>query len=167
MFHLFSFLNSLRGWSFLTISFTFPYFSFLSYNLIPLPSLHFVTLNSDIICVLNFLHIFLISSRIFLTQIHSLEAQVRQFVYGVAQKRAKAGLPYAAGGPLLLDAAQAGTMEGDFESENALLRWERLEFPFTTSLLSWYTGSNQIKYQFLVHVCLILQSVPVEMNSLF
>ena len=72
-------------------------------------------MNSDIICVL-------ISSRIFLTQIHSLEAQVRQFVYGVAQKRAKAGLPYAAGGPLLLDAAQAGTMEGDFESENALLR---------------------------------------------
>ena len=79
-------------------------------------------MNSDIVCVLNFLHIFLIFSHIFLTQIHSLEAQVRQFVYGVAQKRAKAGLPYAAGGPLLLDAAQAGTMEGDFESENALLR---------------------------------------------
>ena len=148
MFNLFSFLNSLRGWSFLTIYFRFLYFSFLSCNLIPLPSLHFFSLNSDIICVL-------ISSRIFLTQIHSLEAQVRQFVYGVAQKRAKAGLPYAAGGPLLLDAAQAGTMEGDFESENALLRWERLESPFTTSLLSLYTGSNQVKYLFLVHVCLI------------
>ena len=71
---------------------------------------------------LYYSHNFLKLSSIFIFQIHSLEAQVRQFVYGVAQKRAKAGLPYATGSPLLLDAAQAGTMDGDFESENALLR---------------------------------------------
>ena len=71
---------------------------------------------------LNYSHKFLKSFYVLISQIHSLEAQVRQFVYGVAQKRAKAGLPYATGSPLLLDATQAGTMDGDFESENALLR---------------------------------------------
>jgi hypothetical protein len=46
-------------------------------------------------------------------------------VYGVAQKRAKAGLPYATGGPLLEDATQA-LAEGEFETDNALLRYVRV-----------------------------------------
>ena len=80
-------------------------------------------------------------------QVHSLEAQVRQFVYGVAQKRTKSGLPYATGGPLLLDATQAMAVEGsEFDSENALLRWitvrvwinvcERVSSCHITSILS-------------------------------
>ena len=97
-------------------------------------------------CKLLLIYALLISG----IKIHSLEAQVRQFVYGVAQKRAKAGLPYATGGPLLLDAAQAGNMEGsEFESENALLRWEKfISFLFMcfTVAISTFSSLTLLTY---------------------
>lgn len=42
-------------------------------------------------------------------------------MYGVAQKRIQSGLPYATGGPLLMDATRASIGESELDSENALL----------------------------------------------
>ena len=50
---------------------------------------------------------------------------MRQFVYGVAQKRIQSGLPYATGGPLLMDATRASIGESELDSDNALLRYVR------------------------------------------